>query len=414
MAEAGPIFLLRLRVAVLLGAACAALALCAAGAPAATAPQALTKRLAGALAVPNVNQARTAALAVDLETGQIVFTRRPRSSLAPASTEKLTLSYSLLVTFGPAYRIKTRVLGAGGIEGSSWLGDLVLKGYGDPTLSVRKLDRLAAQVRELGIRHVTGAVVGDESFFDARRTANGWRPSYYMTESPPLSALVVERGLYRGRLSSNPALAAASSFRAALERAGVTVARRSRVGRLDGVDNELAAVAAPPLLSLLTLVNRESDNFAAELLLKHLGAVERGRGTTAAGARVVERVLTEAGVPMAGVRIVDGSGLSLLDRLTADALVGLLTTAWDDPLLRGSFMASLAVAGRNGTLEERMKKPPAIGRVLAKTGTTRLASTLAGYVGERYVFAILHNGPPLSPWWARQAQDRFVTVLAAQ
>ncbi|MGH3131026.1 MAG: D-alanyl-D-alanine carboxypeptidase, partial [Gaiellaceae bacterium] len=145
-----------------------------------------------------------------------------------------------------------------------------------------------------------------------------------------------------------------------------------------------------------------------------LGAVQSGRGTTAAGAAVVRQVLAAAGIPLGGVRVDDGSGLSLRDRLTADALVTILVAAWDDPLLRGSFLASLAVAGENGTLEHRLRKAPVRGQVFAKTGTTSLASALAGYVTGRYAFAVLQNGPPLSTWWCRQAQDRFVTVLAGE
>jgi serine-type D-Ala-D-Ala carboxypeptidase/endopeptidase (penicillin-binding protein 4) len=160
-------------------------------------------------------------------------------------------------------------------------------------------------------------------------------------------------------------------------------------------------------------MDRESDNFTAEMMLKELGAVVDGKGTTAAGARVVTRELAAAAVPLAGVRIVDGSGLSRLDRLTVDALVAILEAVWADPTLRRPFLDALPVAGINGTLEDRMRRPPARGRVLAKTGTTREASGLAGYVRERYVFAVLQNGNPLPYWWARVAQDRFATVLAA-
>ena len=75
-------------------------------------------------------------------------------------------------------------------------------------------------------------------------------------------------------------------------------------------------------------------------------------------------------------------------------------------------MESLAVAGRSGTLETRLTDGPATGRVFAKTGTTALSSALAGYVSNRFVFAIVQNGPP--PFFARRAQDRFVNVLAVQ
>ena len=160
-------------------------------------------------------------------------------------------------------------------------------------------------------------------------------------------------------------------------------------------------------------MDRVSDNFDAEMLLKELGAVQADNGTTAAGVGVVAGLLAQAGVPMAGVRIVDGSGLSLLDRFTASALVSLLTVMWNDPGVRPEVLASLPVAGRSGTLVDRMRGTAAAGIVLAKTGTTDNASALSGFVGDRYVFSILQNGWPISWSWARLAQDRFAAVLAA-
>jgi serine-type D-Ala-D-Ala carboxypeptidase/endopeptidase (penicillin-binding protein 4) len=70
------------------------------------------------------------------------------------------------------------------------------------------------------------------------------------------------------------------------------------------------------------------------------------------------------------------------------------------------------VAGVSGTLSDRMRRPPARGNVVAKTGTTSLASALSGFVRRRYIFSVLQNGSPVSPYWARRAQDRFATVLA--
>ena len=86
---------------------------------------------------------------------------------------------------------------------------------------------------------------------------------------------------------------------------------------------------------------------------------------------------------------------------------------WADPTLRPSLVRSLPVAGISGTLEKRMRRSAARGVVAAKTGTTSGASALSGFVGERYVFAVLQNGSPLPFWWARTAQDRFAAVLAA-
>jgi PBP4 family serine-type D-alanyl-D-alanine carboxypeptidase len=161
-------------------------------------------------------------------------------------------------------------------------------------------------------------------------------------------------------------------------------------------------------------MDHESDNFTAEMLLKELGAMQMGHGTSAAGAAVVTRELADAGIPTAGVRIVDGSGLSALDRLTANALTALLRAAWLDPELRPVLRAALPVAGVNGTLEDRMRSGPAHGTVLAKTGTTSEASALSGFARDHYAFSILQNGSPVSYWWARVAQDRFAQVLASQ
>jgi D-alanyl-D-alanine carboxypeptidase/D-alanyl-D-alanine-endopeptidase (penicillin-binding protein 4) len=159
-------------------------------------------------------------------------------------------------------------------------------------------------------------------------------------------------------------------------------------------------------------MNLYSDNFYAEMLLKELGAKIRGVGTTAAGARVVRREFVQRGATMTGVRIVDGSGLSLLDRLTARAVGQLLISAYSDARIKIYFVASLPIAGVNGTLYDRMRSGPAYRHIFAKTGTTDRASALSGYAKTRYVFSILMNGSPI-PWTsARAAQDRFAQVLA--
>jgi len=394
----------------------ALLALAALVAPVAAAAQQppLQARLAKALRVPHVAPARSAAVAVDLTGGAVLFTQNPALPLAPASNEKLPLTYALLSNLGASYRIETDVLGEGSQDGTIFDGSLVLAGGGDPTLSTVGLRSLAAQLRSAGIRHVTGGVVGDESYFDARRTVAGWKPSFYLEESPPLSALVVNRARLGRFVTRTPALAAATAFRTTLRGVGILVDGAATVGHVDDFSIPLAQIESPALGSIVRFMDRESDNFTAELLLKQLGAVVLDRGTSAAGASVVMQSLSEAGVPMTGVRIVDGSGLSRLDRLTANAVAAVLRAAWNDLAVRPAFVAALPVAGVSGTLHDRLRKPPARGRVLAKTGTTSDASALSGYVGGRFLFTVLQNGHPLPYWWARRAQDRFVEVLAGE
>jgi serine-type D-Ala-D-Ala carboxypeptidase/endopeptidase (penicillin-binding protein 4) len=372
----------------------------------------LQEQLANALRVPHVAPARSAALALDLSTGTVLYSQNAGRPLAPASNEKLPLTYAAVLRLGADYRIDTYALGQGEQDGSTWVGTVVLKGAGDPTLSRADLRSLAVQVQAAGISRITGGIIADESLFDSRRTVAGWKAGFFIEESPPLSALVVNRARVGRYTSRSPALAAGSAFQEALRAAGVDVSGPVRIERGDDYAVPLGVVSSPPLAAIIRFMDRESDNFTAEMLLKLLGAVELDRGTSAAGASVVTQALADAGVPMAGVRIVDGSGLSRLDRLTANAMAGLLKVAWADPTIRPTLLAALPVAGVNGTLEDRLRKPPARGNVLAKTGTTNDASALSGYVRNRIAFTVLQNGHPLSYWWARRAQDRFAQVLA--
>jgi D-alanyl-D-alanine carboxypeptidase/D-alanyl-D-alanine-endopeptidase (penicillin-binding protein 4) len=371
----------------------------------------LARQLNAALASAKIPSSQRAAEVVDLATGEVVFSRHATGSLAPASNEKLPLTLAALTLLGPGYRIPTEVLGEGEQQGSEWIGDLVLKGYGDPDLSSSDLKQLARQVRAAGIRSVSGDLIADESFFDRSRTAPGWKSSYRINECAPLSALSVDRGHVT---SASPPLVAGRVFAKLLASSGVKVKSEPRPGAASADALQVASVESPPLWKLLRFMDRESDNYSAELLLKQVGAYENDQGTTADGAAAVTSVLADAGIPLAGVRIVDGSGLSLSDRLTAAALSQLLVTAWDDTTVRSPFVGSLSIAGRVGTLSHRLRVGPAHGNVYAKTGTTNAASALSGYVRARYVFVILQNGSPIAASRARAAQDRFVTVLAAQ
>ena len=374
--------------------------------------QTLRERLDRAITVTGVSRAQTGAFAFDLRTGRVVYGLNRSRSLAPASNEKLGVALTALDRLGPSYRIRTQVLGEGTRTGSTWNGRLVLRGFGDPTLTSADLRTLASALRSAGLRRVTGRIAGDESFFDKRRTASGWRASYYKNESPPLSALVVDRARVAGRTVDNPALAAARAFRRALVARGIQVGGRAVVDAAPETATPLASIRSGPVRAIVRRMNKISDNFYAEMLVKHLGAVVRGAGTTTAGCIVVRRELEERGVPLVGVRIADGSGLSSYDRTTANAVGRTLLSAWRDAALRDPFVASLAIAGVDGTLKDRMQAGPARGRVRAKTGTLDTASALSGYAGTRYVFAVLQNGYPISWSRARLSQDRFAQALA--
>ena len=372
----------------------------------------LSAALGRAVATPGVSLAHVGVVVVDLDADAVVYQLNPDRPLEPASTEKLPLAVAALQRLGAGFRTSTDVMGEGRLVGSTWRGSLVLKGHGDPALTTTGLKALARAVRRHGITAVTGRVVGDESYFDSARTAPGWKASFAKNESPLLSALVVDRALLDGASVNHPALAAAILFTRALSAEGVSVAHGPTVGLATSRAVALTRRVSPPLITLLSQMDTWSDNFIAEMLLKQLGARISGQGTTRAGAAVVSSTLAEDLVPLKGVYLADGSGLSPLDRLTARALAATLETVVHTTALH-RLLDTFAIAGATGTLRHRLLAIPNHQLVRGKTGTTDHSSALTGLVGTRFAFAILCNGAPVNWTAAHLLQDRVAEALIA-
>ena len=162
-------------------------------------------------------------------------------------------------------------------------------------------------------------------------------------------------------------------------------------------------------------MNKDSDNFFAEMLLKGLGKDFAGAGTSDAGVGVVRTTLETIGLPLDSIVIHDGSGLSYDDRVTPSFLVQLLTTMTRRPEA-GAYYDSLAIAGEDGTLRERMRGTAAEGNAHAKTGTLDIAVSLSGYVlsaNRRSVgYSVLVNGGAVDWTRATKAQDAITVYLA--
>ena len=352
------------------------------------------------------------AYVADLATGRQLFARRADIVRIPASVEKLYTTSAALLRLGPATTLQTRaatapdtVLEAGG----TLRGDLVLVGGGDPFFGAQSGAILARAVRDAGIRRIAGAVVGDESAFDERRS--GCCAGYDIDLGGVLSALAYDRGIFQGRARMDAARFAAGRFAAQLRAAGVTVAEHSVAGTAPAAARTLATVPSRSVAELARFTNVPSNNFAAEMLLKDLGARLGGAGTEAAGAGVVRDTLATIGVRPQ--RIVDGSGLSRQNRTTPHQVVALLARM-GRPDMAASFRPSLAVAGSTGTVKARMRGTAAAGRCQLKTGTLRLVSALAGYCrtagGREVVFAFMANRA--NTFNAKAREDRMTIAIA--
>ncbi len=215
----------------------------------------------------------------------------------------------------------------------------------------------------------------------------------------------------------DPVTFTAGAFRAALDAAGIEVNGVVRAGRTPENAAVVAGVPSPSLARIVSVMNRESINHYAELVWRNAarGADRSGFGSAeAAWATLDEFLLSSVGVTPGAVVATDGSGLSVLDRVTPRALVQLLAHAHVAPW-SAVFHASLPVAGESELLRTRMRSTPAAGNLHAKTGTTNDIISLAGYVtaenGEILAFSLIYNGT--DRWNAREVIDAVGPTLAA-
>src|SRR3954454_5554340 len=172
------------------------------------------------------------ALAVDLDSGSTIYSRRPDTPRTPASVEKLYTTSTALTLYGPDGHLTTRLLGDVGIDPAGVLiGNLYIHGGGDPNFGAAQATELADRlVFELGLREITGRVIGDESAFDSLRgpPSEGYRTT---SNVGPLSALTFNRGRTGARRpywQPSPPLFAARAFKRELERRHVAMAGAAR------------------------------------------------------------------------------------------------------------------------------------------------------------------------------------------
>ena len=309
------------------------------------------------LAAPSLSLDRTAALAVDVPTGAVVFAHNESLPVAPASNEKVPVSWTALTRLGAGYRFHTEVFGVGARAARRWDGDLVLKGYGDPTLSDGR--PRSARGDDPRARDPHGDRTGPRRRVVLRREAR-------------------RRGL-EARTSSAARLRRCRRSSSTGRRAGRRSRRRcSQPGR-SGTRSSAAASRSPdarasashrrrrhrsrptspiPLASIVRRMNHESDNFYAEMLLKQLVARD-GQGRDV-GRRRQARRRDDARRRDPGRRRADRRRLRALEPRPPDGGRARRRAPGrcDRPARSGAaFVGSLAVAGTSGTLSTGCRPP---------------------------------------------------------
>jgi len=194
----------------------------------------------------------------------------------------------------------------------------------------------------------------------------------------------------------NPTLYAGSAFKRILDDAGIRVEGYVTVGVVPDWAGVLYTHFSDPLYLIIAEFNKNSVNIIGENIIKTLGATIIGEpGTWEKGTQVVSNFLHEIGIKDS-FEIFDGSGLSLLNRVSPNAITDVLEYAYNNQVISLKFLNSLSIGGVDGTLKKRFRRSEVEGRVMAKTGHLSNVNALSGYLftksGDVLVFSILANG----------------------
>jgi len=194
----------------------------------------------------------------------------------------------------------------------------------------------------------------------------------------------------------NPTLYAGSAFKRILDDAGIRVEGYVTVGVVPDWAGVLYTHFSDPLYLIIAEFNKNSVNIIGENIVKTLGATIIGEpGTWEKGTQVVSNFLHEIGIKDS-FEIFDGSGLSLLNRVSPNAITDVLEYAYNNQVISLKFLNSLSIGGVDGTLKKRFRRSAVEGRVMAKTGHLSNVNALSGYLftksGDVLVFSILANG----------------------
>ena len=348
---------------------------------------------------------------VAVETGEVVYEKNPYKLHHPASTTKLFTAATALAKLGSDYQFETTVYVDADAD-TQVIGDIYLKGRADPVLQPQDIVKLVDTLLETGLKLIQGDIVVDTTYLDTVREGPGW-----MWDDRPLriSALSI-RQIEPEPGTRSRALACGYLLKNELIEKGIEVTGDVVPGTVPLEARTVAKHLSPPLANIIKLMNKPSDNWIAELLFKTIGAEVMGEpGTWQKGRDAVNEFLAEIMGEPPVHRFVDGSGLSRYNLLNAELLTRLLVYMYRDFELMPEYLASLPIAGVDGTLGERMQGVSAERTLRAKTGTLSGVSTLAGYTvtadDEVFAFGILISHYVGSAIPARDIQDQIGDYL---
>lgn len=351
---------------------------------------------------------------VSADKYDLIYEHNSQSKMIPASITKIITAAVAFDMLGINYDFKTIVYtDDNDITDGIVNGNIYLKGYGDPDFNSLDISKIAEQITGRYIREITGNIVCDESFLDDEHfgLANYYQGDTKQGYWPYVSGLNFNKN--PGNI--DPASMAGTALMDELVAGNVKIDGIVVSGITPSASKEIATVSRS-IFDVIAHMNKESDNHSAITVFKVIGAkYSTPPGSISKGESAVVEFLTSIGNQRNNFEIIEGSGLSRFNIVNSDLYIRLLKYMYDDTKSFDYFYSTLAIAGKDGTLRNRMVGTEAEKNVHAKTGTLNSVSALSGYAvtreSELLIFYIVMNGFGGGANDVRYKQDQICELL---
>lgn len=327
-----------------------------------------------------INPDETSLLVIDLASGETLAEMNADKPLIPASIMKCVTTATLLSRLDEDANFHTEVYLTGPIRDGELEGNVIVVGSGDPSLNSRHVEggkdicrEIGSALADRGVVCIKGRIVVDEGIWDGPAIPPSWMsgdlPHAYGTGSHGLN---FEDNASGSRSVSNPAAVFDARLRSALADRGIaiegeSIRERERTLLVDHV--------SVPLDEIMRSCMMRSDNQYAEALLRSYAVASGHKGSTEKAASMEKDYWRKHKAPMSGVNIIDGSGLSRQNRVTARFMAHILSERSENPYYASFF----PLAGQEGTLRNFLVDTPLEGYVALKTGSMKGIQCYAGY-----------------------------------
>lgn len=373
----------------------------------------------GFVASSGIKSGSIAVKIADLKDNKILGKHNATTPLVPASIMKAVTTAALLGETGTDYNFLTQVYIDGPVNMGVLRGNLVVEGACDPSLNSREvpystdiIDEIVHALMSMGVNRIDGEIIIDESGFAGASRPSSWQQADFAQNYGTGShALNFENNSIGKRSVENPASVFKNKLVSHLRRMNIEVDAQKYNG---GDRTPIMTHVSAPVDEIMRSCMMRSDNLFAESMLRTFGKLKGGDGSTPDAATRETEMWKSRKMPLKNVRIIDGSGLSRENRVTADFMTDVLASMSGDPYYASFF----PLAGQEGTLKNFLKDTPLDGYVAMKTGSMKGIQCYAGYkLDDDYVpthtIVIIMNDITGSRDKARKAAEKMLLEIFA-